>query len=111
VSRHTPATSKKQIPIRSDWSDAGPGARLSNKDLAEKKSMNNHLLVLEAYTNLYRIAGEPSLERRLRELIRFFLDRILDARTGHLHHFFDERWTVRSDTYTFGHDIEATWLL
>ena len=32
-------------------------------------------------------------------------------RTGHLHHFFDEQWRVRSDTYTFGHDIEASWLL
>jgi len=40
-----------------------------------------------------------------------FEQRILDARTLHLQHFFNERWRVRSDTYTFGHDIEATWLL
>ena len=32
-------------------------------------------------------------------------------RTKHLHHFFNEQWHVRSDTYTFGHDIEASWLL
>src|SRR6185369_14326876 len=36
---------------------------------------------------------------------------ILDTQTGHLHHFFDEHWRVRSETYTFGHDIEASWLL
>ncbi len=94
-----------------DWSEAGPDARLSDKDQAEKKSMNNHLHVLEAYTNLYRIQSTPLLEQRLRELIRTFLDRILDPRTGHLHHFFDELWNVRSGSYTFGHDIEATWLL
>jgi cellobiose epimerase len=96
---------------RRDWSKAGPDARLSEKDLNEKKSMNNHLHVLEAYTNLYRVAQDPAVEQRLRELLQLFLQRILDSRTGHLHHFFDEQWRVRSDTYTFGHDIEASWLL
>ncbi|MFO1475400.1 MAG: AGE family epimerase/isomerase [Verrucomicrobiota bacterium] len=96
---------------RRDWSEAGSEARLSDKDMNEPKSMNNHLHVLEAYTNLYRAWKEPRVEKRLRELIALFLDRILDPRTLHLHHFFGDEWQVRSDTYTFGHDIEATWLL
>jgi mannobiose 2-epimerase len=96
---------------RRDWSAAGAEARLSDKDMNEKKSMNNHLHVLEAYTTLYRVWREPRVAERLRELIELFLTKILDARTLHLHHFFDEQWNVRSDTYTFGHDIEATWLL
>jgi mannobiose 2-epimerase len=96
---------------RRDWSEAGPGARLSEKDLSEKKSMNNHLHVLEAYANLYRVWKDPRIERRLCELIVLFEKRILDPRTHHLHHFFNETWQVRSDTYTFGHDIEASWLL
>jgi mannobiose 2-epimerase len=94
-----------------DWSEAGPDARLSDKDMNEKKSMNNHLHLLEAYTNLYRETQNPLVAQRLRELIQIFRERILDSRTGHLHHFFDEQWRVRSDTYTFGHDIEASWLL
>ena len=96
---------------RRDWSEAGPEARLSDKDMNEKKSMNNHLHVLEAYTNLHRVWPDARVAARLRELIEFFLARILDARTKHLHHFFDEQWNVRSDSYTFGHDIEASWLL
>jgi mannobiose 2-epimerase len=96
---------------RRDWSEADANARLSDKDLNEKKSMNNHLHVLEAYTNLYRAWKEPRVEQRLRELIALFVQRILDLRTLHLHHFFDEQWHVRSDSYTFGHDIEGTWLL
>jgi mannobiose 2-epimerase len=96
---------------RRDWSEADANARLSDKDMNEKKSMNNHLHVLEAYTNLYRAWPEPRVAERLRELIQLFEQRILDARTQHLHHFFDETWRVRSDTYTFGHDIEGTWLL
>jgi mannobiose 2-epimerase len=94
-----------------DWSEAGNEARLSDKDMNEKKSMNNHLHVLEAYTNLYRVWREPRVAERLRELIGLFLTRILDGRTQHLHHFFNEQWNVRSDSYTFGHDIEASWLL
>ncbi len=94
-----------------DWTPAGSDARLSDKDMNEKKSMNNHLHLLEAYTNLYRVWQEPRVEQRLRELIGLFEQRILDPRTLHLHHFFNEQWRVRSDTYTFGHDIEATWLL
>lgn len=94
-----------------DWSEAAAGARLSDKDMGEKKSMNNHLHVLEAFTNLFRVRPGPQVEQRLRELINLFLTRILDSRTGHLHHFFDEEWNVRSDSYTFGHDIEASWLL
>jgi mannobiose 2-epimerase len=95
---------------RRDWSE-GTDVRLSEKDMNEKKSMNNHLHVLEAYTNLRRVWQKPRVERRLRELIDIFERHILDARSGHLQHFFDERWQVRSDTYTFGHDIEASWLL
>ena len=95
---------------RRDWSEAAD-TRLSDKDMNEKKSMNNHLHVLEAYTNLYRVWPEPRVAQRLRELIALFQQRILDARTHHFHHFFDEEWQVRSETYTFGHDIEGSWLL
>ena len=96
---------------RRDWSEAGAEARLSDRDMNEKKSMNNHLHLLESYTNLYRVWKEPRVEQRLRELIQLFEQRILDSRTKHFNHFFNGEWHVRSDSYTFGHDIEGTWLL
>ena len=93
-----------------DWSIA-EDLRLSDKDMDEKKSMNNHLHLLEAYTNLYRIRPENRLRERLMELIDIFDQRILNPDTGHLNHFFDDTWRPKSDNYTFGHDIEASWLL
>jgi mannobiose 2-epimerase len=93
-----------------DWSIA-EDLRLSDKDMDEKKSMNNHLHLLEAYTNLYRVWPDAGLRSRLAELIDLFEQRIADPATGHLNHFFDETWQPKSDDYTFGHDIEATWLL
>jgi len=106
--------------------------RLSDKDMNEKKSMNNHLHILEGYTNLVRVwrghpglvsrgrdalgsekkeQGQDALATRLRDLIELFRRHIVNAEQMHFQHFFDEAWTPRSDSYTFGHDIEGSWLL
>lgn len=85
--------------------------RLSAKDANEKKTMNTHLHILEAYSNLYRIWPDESLRIQLYNLIRIFLDKIIDAKTHHLRLFFDEEWNCKSAIVSYGHDIEASWLL
>lgn len=85
--------------------------RLSDKDMNEKKSMNNHLHVLEGYTNLVRVSHQASCVERLRDLVELFCRHIVDTGQTHFRHFFDETWTPKSDSYTFGHDIEGSWLL
>lgn len=85
--------------------------RLSEKDANEKKTMNTHLHIIEAYTNLYRIWPDEILEAKIRQLIGVFRTFIIDQTTGHLNLFFDENWRVKSSIISYGHDIEASWLL
>lgn len=93
-----------------DWQPIGD-MRLSDKDENEKKTMNTHLHILEPYTNLYRVWKDERLERQLRNLIEVFITRILDPQTGHLNLFFEEDWTNKYRIYSYGHDIEASWLI
>lgn len=85
--------------------------RLSEKDANEKKTMNTHLHILEAYTNLYRVWKNETLERQLRGLIEVFFMHIVNNKTWHLNLFFDEFWTLKSSDISYGHDIECSWLL
>ncbi len=85
--------------------------RLSDKDANEAKTMNTHLHVLEAYTTLFRVSNNERVGAALKRLVKCFLDRFVDANTGHLHLFFDEHWVLKSDIVSYGHDIEASWLL
>ncbi len=84
--------------------------RLSAKDANEKKSMNTHLHVLEAYSSLYKIWPSVDLKRSITLLLKNFEQHIVGT-NGHLHLFFDEQWRVKSNIVSYGHDIEAAWLL
>jgi mannobiose 2-epimerase len=93
-----------------DWTEI-EDLRLSNKDANEKKSMNTHLHLLEAFASLYKIWKDEALRKKVNELIRIFLDHIIDRNTHHLVLFFDEEWNSRSKIISYGHDIEAAWLV
>jgi mannobiose 2-epimerase len=96
--------------LSADWQPIDD-VRLSEKDANEKKSMNTHLHVLEGYTNLASVWPEARVRDSLRNLIRLFIERIIDHRHGHFNLFFDEQWNVRSAVISYGHDIEGSWLL
>lgn len=85
--------------------------RLSEKDQNTPKSMNTHLHILESYTNLYRVWKNKKLKNSIQELIGIFQNNIIDKDSGHFNLFFDLDWKVRSNTISFGHDIEGAWLL
>jgi cellobiose epimerase len=93
-----------------DWEEMDD-IRLSAKDMNEKKSMNTHLHILEAYGNLYLVWKDPFLKKQLENLIHIFSELIIDANDHHQKLFFDEDWNSRSSLISYGHDIETSWLL
>lgn len=93
-----------------DWQPVAD-MRLSAKDENEAKTMNTHLHILESYTNLLRVWMDEDLMKAQADLITLFLERIYSEATGHLQLFFDETWQVKGEAQSFGHDIEAAWLL
>jgi len=93
-----------------DWSPLAD-VRLSEKDRNAPRSMNTHLHVMEAYANLHRLWPDAGLRERLGALVRLHLEQIVDPESGHLKLFFDESWRPQGADVSFGHDIEASWLL
>lgn len=93
-----------------EWNEMAD-MRLSDKDANERKTMNTHLHVLEPYTNLFRIWKNGELQEKLRNLIYLFIHHIMDGETGHLQLFFDDDWQSKYSIISYGHDIEASWLL
>ncbi len=93
-----------------DWQPIAD-MRLSEKDANERKTMNTHLHILEPYTNLYRVWKEARLEKQLRNLLTLFAEKIVDPATGHLRLFFDDDWNSKYNIISYGHDIEASWLM
>ncbi|HSR38271.1 MAG TPA: AGE family epimerase/isomerase [Phnomibacter sp.] len=85
--------------------------RLSEKDANLPKTMNTHLHVLEAYTLLYKVWPDASLANAIHSLLLLFLHRILQPETGTQGLFFSMDWQRRDTLVSFGHDIEAAWLL
>ena len=93
-----------------DWQPIAD-MRLSDKDENGSKTMNTHLHVIEPYTNLYRVWPLPELQQSIYRLLDVFSHRFYNPVTHHLDLFFDDEWQGRRNIQSFGHDIEATWLL
>ena len=92
-----------------DWSPI-EDMRLSKKDMNSSKTMNTHLHILEAYTELSKVWKDPRVLQALRKLIHLFHTKFLNE-DNHYELFFDTKWNLQSSTVSFGHDIEAAWLL
>ncbi len=88
-----------------------PNVSLSENGVLADITMNTHLHVLEAYTTLYRVWPDARVKERVENLMNLFRDRIYDAAGKYNRVFFNKQWESLIDLKSYGHDIEASWLL
>ncbi len=93
-----------------DWSEAND-LILSKRDNQETKTMNTHLHILEAFTCLYRVWPDKSVGDQMRGMLNAFVNHIVDPKTFRMNLFMNDDWQVRKTAISYGHDIEASWLL
>lgn len=74
------------------------------------KSMNSHIHILEALTELYRAWPEPQVRERLISILHIVRDRIA-VEPGCLNLYFTPDWRAVPDHDSFGHDVETAFLL
>ena len=92
-----------------DWSKSAVSA-LGDGDIACAKSMNTNLHVLEAFTALHAATDDAAVGHALRRQIEIHLDKIVTP-TAHLSLYFDNDWSRLDAVMSYGHDVEASWLL
>ncbi len=96
--------------FRSDWSPL-ENDHLSEHDLHAAKTMNTTLHLIEAYTELWALTREPAVGQALRALLLLTADTVYNPERERLEVFFDEQMRPIGDLHSYGHDIEASWLL
>lgn len=97
------AFSRKWEPAKNDV--------LSENGIDASKTMNNVLHLIEAYTVLFEADGNEKVRKRLMFLLGLTKNKIFDSKNNKLLVFFDKEWNVLGDIHSYGHDIEATWLI
>jgi mannobiose 2-epimerase len=93
-----------------DWKPAANDA-LSENGISAEKTMNAILHLIEAYTVLYQASGDIRVKDRLMFLLDITYEKILDKENDKLFVFFDKDMNVLGDIHSYGHDIEASWLI
>lgn len=76
-----------------------------------EKTMNTILHVLEAYTELYRVSQDEKVGQCLKAILEMVEKKVYSPEKRQLEVFFDKKLNSIADMHSYGHDIEAAWLI
>ena len=85
--------------------------KLSENGVIADKTMNTLLHVLEAYTEFYRVTQKEEVKKCLMWILDVIAEKIYNPSLHRLEVFFDAHYHSIIDLHSYGHDIEAAWLV
>ena len=91
-----------------DWSSTNEYILSRGENI---KSMNTHLHLVECFANLYLVDQSEKVKIELEHCLKNIIDHILNKAGTRMKLFFTQNWTPTTQDISYGHDIEASWLL
>lgn len=85
--------------------------RLSENGVISKYTMNTVLHLAEAYAELFEVSGEERVRERLARLLTEYSEKVYNSEKNSLGVFFDEHMNSMGNISSYGHEIEASWLM
>ena len=113
--------------LEADWTPSAPGFHAG-----DRKSLDTHMHLMEAFTVLFEATRAPIHRRKLVEVVRLICDRMIDPAGGCGRNQFDAAWrpipaiairrtwnaeragetpAIPTDTTSYGHNTELAWLM
>ena len=93
-----------------DWQPES-NEKLSENGVMADKTMNTLLHVFEGYAGLYQASRDPRVKDSLERILQIYETKIFDHSRNRQLVFFDENYNSIIDLYSYGHDIESSWLM
>ena len=85
--------------------------KLSENGVMAARTMNTLLHVFEAYSGLYKVRKDGNVEKCMRRILDIYAEKVYNPEKQRLEVFFDENMNSILDIHSYGHDIEASWLV
>ena len=92
-----------------DWRPES-NEKLSENGVMASRTMNTLLHILEGYTGLYQAEPDAAVRARLTEILDTLEAKIWNPVLRRQEVFFDLEYRSLIDLYSYGHDIETSWL-
>jgi len=85
--------------------------KLSENGVMAERTMNTLLHVFEGYAGLYEAKADPTVARAMERILDIYVNKVFNPRLHRQEAFFDREYRSLIDLTSYGHDIEASWLI